>query len=61
VLGGLFLPRGGRVAAMSSILVGLVVLYGLPYVVTPSEWLTPSLACLTASVATYLAVALTKR
>lgn len=61
VLGGLFLPRGGRVAAMSSILVGLVVLYGLPYLVTPGGWLTPSLACLSASVATYLTVALVRR
>lgn len=61
VIGGLFLPRGGRVAAMSSILVGLVVLYGLPYVVAPGGWLTPSLACLTASVATYLAVFVGRR
>ncbi len=61
VIGGLFLPRGGRVAAMSSIVVGLVVLYGLPSFVAPGGWLTPSLACLTASVATYLVVALSAR
>lgn len=57
VLGGLFLPRGGRPAALASIVVGLAVLYGLPASVTAATWVTPSLACLTASVATYLAVA----
>jgi SSS family solute:Na+ symporter len=61
VLGGLFLPRGGRPAALTSIIVGIAVLYGSPGYLPASAWLTSSLACLTASAAAYLAVAASRR
>jgi len=57
VLGGLFLPRGGRTAALASIVVGIIALYGSPPLLPAGTWVTSSVLCLTASVATYLAVA----
>ena len=61
VLGGLFLPRGGRTAAMASIVVGIAALYASPAVLPAGTWVTPQVICLTASVATYLTVTASRR
>lgn len=58
VLGGLYLPRGGSRAALSSLVAGLGLLYAAPNFLTPGGWITPSLVSLVGSVATYLLVTL---
>jgi len=62
ILGGLFLPRGGRVAAMTAMVVGVITLFGAQALLAgTSTWVTPSLVGLSASVVAYLAVAATRR
>ncbi len=73
ILGGLFLPRGGRVGALSAMIVGVVSLFasqyllGLPSTVTwlaerPTfAWVSASFIGLTASTLTYLTVAAARK
>jgi SSS family solute:Na+ symporter len=62
ILGGLFMPRGGRTGALSAMVVGVVSLFAAQALLAgTSTWVTPSLVGLTASVTAYLGVALTRR
>jgi SSS family solute:Na+ symporter len=73
ILGGLFMPKGGRAGALSAMTVGVVSLFasqyllGLPDTVAwraanPAfAWITPSLLGLTSSALTYLAAAATRK
>ncbi len=62
ILGGLFLPKGGRVAAMTAMVVGVASLFAAQSLLADTNtWITPSLVGLTASVAAYLGVAVSAR
>jgi len=73
ILGGLFLPKGGRVGALSAMIVGVVSLFGSQYLLgLPSTttwlatnpafaWVSASFIGLTTSTLTYLAVAATRK
>jgi solute:Na+ symporter, SSS family len=66
ILGGLFLPKGGERAALSAMIVGVVVFGLASYMDTAKlvpgapAWITPSLLGLVASSAAYLVVAATR-
>lgn len=56
ILGGLFLPRGGRMAALASMGVGLAVLFASPYVLAGrATWMSPTFLGLVSSTLAYLA------
>lgn len=62
ILGGLFLPRGGRIAALAAMIVGVTTYFLAPTLLTgASTWITASLLGLTSSALTYVAVAATRR
>ncbi len=62
ILGGLFMPQGGRTGALSAMVVGVVTLFAAQALLAGTEtWITPSLVGLTASVAAYLGVAVSAR
>ncbi|NQW04120.1 MAG: sodium:solute symporter family protein [Acidobacteria bacterium] len=63
ILGGLYLPRGGRPAAMSAMLVGLAALFSVKWGLPAGAlgWVSPSLAGLILSATTYVIVTVTRR
>jgi SSS family solute:Na+ symporter len=73
ILGGLFMPKGGRTGALSAMVVGVVTLFASQYVLglpaavewramNPAfAWVSASFIGLTTSTLTYLAVAATRR
>ena len=73
ILGGLFLPKGGRVGALSAMAVGVLTLFASQYLLgrpvtlewlaaNPAfAWVSASFIGLTTSTLTYLAVAATRR
>jgi SSS family solute:Na+ symporter len=62
ILGGLFLPRGGRIAALAAMVVGISTYFLAPGMLSgASTWITPSLLGLTTSTLTYVAVAATRK
>lgn len=73
ILGGLFLPKAGRVGALSAMMVGVLTLFAAQYLLelpaavswrtaNPAlAWISASFIGLSCSTLTYLAVALTKR
>jgi SSS family solute:Na+ symporter len=62
ILGGLFLPRGGRTAAFTAMVVGITVYFVSGALLTgASTWITDSLLGLTSSALAYIGVAARRR